>query len=149
MLASGASMYCPWMLHVHSGSAHEPRVQLKLSQHAAFINHLSIRMRTQIRSHAQKYFQKVLKQGDADTIPPPRHKRRSAATVAGGTAPASTATTSAGGLQTHVSGSDGSGQVVAGSYGAGTASCGRAPCHSSHEGGGVSPGAHQQGPRQA
>lgn len=30
----------------------------------------------QIRSHAQKYFQKVLKSGSSDAIPPPRPKRR-------------------------------------------------------------------------
>eukprot|EP00878_Enallax_costatus_P018179 GHUV01019127.1.p1 GENE.GHUV01019127.1~~GHUV01019127.1.p1 ORF type:complete len:182 (+),score=13.18 GHUV01019127.1:215-760(+) len=32
----------------------------------------------QIRSHAQKYFQKVIKSGATDAIPPPRPKRRAA-----------------------------------------------------------------------
>jgi hypothetical protein len=46
----------------------------------------------QIRSHAQKYFNKVIRSGAAEMIPPPRPKRKSASQQAAAAAAAAAAT---------------------------------------------------------
>ena len=59
----------PWSAAVNALSSHH------MVSHSLSFKHLCVHC-SQIRSHAQKYFQKQVKSGNADAVPPPRPKRQ-------------------------------------------------------------------------
>jgi len=93
----------------------KPRVSWTQKEHARFLKGLEMYNRDwkrieefvgtktviQIRSHAQKYFLKVLKNGTGEHLPPPRHKAKNKTPASKGKKTATAATATAAGTGTE------------------------------------------------